>query len=38
MILFEAGEPTASAIGALPKGALERALGLGVEAEQAATG
>jgi thioredoxin 1 len=27
MILFEGGEPTASAIGALPKGALERALG-----------
>jgi thioredoxin 1 len=29
MILFENGEPQASAIGALPKGALERSLGLG---------
>ena len=28
MILFENGEPQASAIGALPKGALERSLGL----------
>jgi thioredoxin 1 len=28
MILFENGEPQASAIGALPKGALERQLGL----------
>jgi thioredoxin 1 len=27
MILFEGGEPRASAIGAMPKGALERALG-----------
>jgi thioredoxin 1 len=32
MILFENGEPQASAIGALPKGALERALGLADEA------
>jgi len=36
MLLFENGEPTASAIGALPKGALERALGLTVEDEQQA--
>ena len=28
MILFEGGEPKASAIGAMPKGSLERALGL----------
>ncbi|HEY7208446.1 MAG TPA: thioredoxin [Gaiellaceae bacterium] len=28
MILFEGGEPKASAIGAQPKGSLERALGL----------
>ena len=28
MILFENGEPKASAIGAQPKGALERSLGL----------
>jgi len=28
MILFENGEPQASAIGAMPKGALERELGL----------
>jgi thioredoxin 1 len=28
MILFKDGEPTAAAIGAQPKGALERALGL----------
>ena len=28
MILFENGEPQATAIGAMPKGALERALGL----------
>jgi thioredoxin 1 len=27
MILFENGEPQASALGAMPKGALERALG-----------
>jgi thioredoxin 1 len=33
MILFKDGEPTAAAIGAQPKGALERALGL-VEAER----
>ena len=32
MILFENGEPQASAIGAMPKGALERALGLADEA------
>ena len=32
MMLFENGELTASAIGALPKGALERALGLAGEA------
>ena len=28
MILFKAGEPAAAAIGAMPKGALERELGL----------
>jgi thioredoxin 1 len=28
MILFENGEPKASAIGAMPKGSLEKALGL----------
>jgi thioredoxin 1 len=28
MILFEGGEPQAAAVGAQPKGALERALGL----------
>ena len=28
MILFESGEPQASAVGAMPKGALERQLGL----------
>jgi thioredoxin 1 len=32
MIIFKDGEPAAAAIGAMPKGALERALGL-VEAE-----
>ena len=29
MILFEAGQPKANAIGAMPKGMLERSLGLG---------
>jgi thioredoxin 1 len=28
MVLFENGEPQASAVGAMPKGSLERALGL----------
>ena len=28
MVLFENGEPQASAVGAMPKGALERSLGL----------
>ena len=28
MVLFENGEPQASAVGALPKGSLEKALGL----------
>jgi thioredoxin 1 len=28
MVLFENGEPPASAVGALPKGSLEKALGL----------
>jgi len=28
MVLFENGEPRASAVGAMPKGSLERALGL----------
>jgi thioredoxin 1 len=32
MILFENGEPQASAVGAMPKGALERMLGLSDEA------
>jgi thioredoxin 1 len=32
MMLFENGEPTATAVGALPKGALERALGLAPDA------
>jgi len=31
MILFKDGEPTAAAVGAQPKGALERALGLADE-------
>ena len=31
MILFKGGEPAAAAIGAQPKGALERALGLASE-------
>jgi thioredoxin 1 len=31
MILFKGGEPTATAIGAQPKGSLERALGLTTE-------
>jgi thioredoxin 1 len=31
MIIFEEGEPAAAAIGAMPKGALERALGLAAE-------
>ena len=31
MVLFENGEPQAQAVGALPKGALERALGLSEE-------
>jgi thioredoxin 1 len=38
ILLFEDGQPTASAIGALPKGALERALGLVAEEQQAAIG
>jgi thioredoxin 1 len=28
MVLFENGQPTASAVGAMPKGSLEKALGL----------
>jgi thioredoxin 1 len=31
MILFENGEPQASAVGAMPKGVLERQLGLSAE-------
>jgi thioredoxin 1 len=31
MIIFKEGEPAAAAIGAMPKGALERALGLAAE-------
>src|SRR5204862_5321526 len=34
MILFENGEPQASAVGAMPKGVLERQLGLGEDSEQ----
>ena len=33
MILFENGEPQASAVGAMPKGVLERQLGLGEDSE-----
>jgi thioredoxin 1 len=29
MVLFEGGQPKASAVGAMPKGMLERSLGLG---------
>jgi thioredoxin 1 len=36
IMLFEKGELTASTVGALPKGALERALELSPEGEQAA--
>jgi thioredoxin 1 len=36
MMVFENGEPQASAVGAMPKGALERALGLGEDEESAA--
>ena len=32
MVLFENGEPQASAVGAMPKGSLEKALGLAAEA------
>jgi len=32
MILFKDGEPSAAVIGAQPKGAIERALGIGVAA------
>jgi hypothetical protein len=35
MVLFEAGAPKASAVGAMPKGMLERSLGLGEEAPAA---
>ena len=35
MVLFEGGEPKASAVGAMPKGMLERSLGLGEEAPAA---
>ena len=40
MVLFENGEPQASAIGAMPKGSLEKALGLGggVSLRRASTG
>jgi thioredoxin 1 len=34
MILFENGEPRASAVGAMPKGVLERMLGLGEEGQR----
>jgi thioredoxin 1 len=33
MIVFKEGEPAAAAIGAMPKGALERALGLQADSE-----
>ena len=36
MVLFENGEPQAAAVGALPKGMLERALGLSRKTELAA--
>jgi len=29
MVLFEEGQPKANAVGAMPKGMLERSLGLG---------
>ena len=32
MVIFKEGEPAAAAVGAMPKGALERALGLADEA------
>jgi thioredoxin 1 len=32
MVLFENGQPQASAVGAMPKGSLEKALGLAAEA------
>jgi thioredoxin 1 len=32
MVIFKDGEPAAAAVGAMPKGALERALGLADEA------
>jgi thioredoxin 1 len=35
MVLFEGGQPKASAVGAMPKGMLERSLGLGEEAPAA---
>jgi thioredoxin 1 len=35
MVLFEKGEPQASAVGAMPKGMLERALGLADDEEAA---
>jgi thioredoxin 1 len=35
MVLFESGQPKASAVGAMPKGMLERSLGLGEEAPAA---
>jgi thioredoxin 1 len=38
IMVFENGELAASAVGALPKGALERALDLAPEGEQAAAG
>jgi thioredoxin 1 len=31
MVIFKDGEPAAAAVGAMPKGALERALGLAAE-------
>jgi thioredoxin 1 len=36
MVLFEDGQPQASAVGAMPKGSLEKALGLAAEARAAA--
>jgi thioredoxin 1 len=35
MVLFEGGQAKASAVGAMPKGMLERSLGLGAEAPTA---
>ena len=38
MVLFEDGQPQASAIGAMPKGSLEKALGLASGLERRSRG